>query len=332
MARMVELPGCQPWSAASRSTGGSRRCWPTTSTTTSCRASPSTATSAFFVANQLLVRGDAESGVRSRLERFGARRSRGTFRLTRPGLGSPKGAEGPILRLRRPRHPRPRSCPRRQRRGAGRRAGVAAAGSGRAEPPRDGAAAADGLARRRSRTRARRAPSAPVTAAGGRGRDHAWPSSTRAGRAGCRATWTGSAPAPTTRPRPARSTSRDVRCATSTTSTTTETATSTSKPGTGCSSPGSSGAWHRRPSWCSSRRSTATAWAPSSAWPGPIRAATARKVDLINLSLGFYTVLDATPPASRPRWPMPSMPASPSWPRPATTPCPPRPIPRSSRG
>ena len=49
---------------------------------------------AFFVANQLLVRGDAESGVRSRLERFGARRSRGTFRLTRPGLGSPKGTEG----------------------------------------------------------------------------------------------------------------------------------------------------------------------------------------------------------------------------------------------
>ena len=51
--------------------------------------------SAFFVANQLLVRGDAESGVRSRLERFGARRSRGTFRLTRPALGSTKGPEGP---------------------------------------------------------------------------------------------------------------------------------------------------------------------------------------------------------------------------------------------
>ena len=49
---------------------------------------------AFFVTNQLLVRGDAESGVRSRLERFGARPTRGTFRLTRPGLGSTKGAEG----------------------------------------------------------------------------------------------------------------------------------------------------------------------------------------------------------------------------------------------
>jgi len=48
---------------------------------------------AFFVANQLLVRGDAESGVRSRLEHFGARRSTGTFRLTRPGLGSTRGTE-----------------------------------------------------------------------------------------------------------------------------------------------------------------------------------------------------------------------------------------------
>jgi len=50
--------------------------------------------SAFFVANQLLVATGAERHVRSRLEELGARRAHGTFRLTRPALqrSMPAGA------------------------------------------------------------------------------------------------------------------------------------------------------------------------------------------------------------------------------------------------
>ena len=80
---------------------------------------------AFFVANQLLVPGRRR--VRCPLP-AGALRGptepSGTFRLTRPGLGSPTGDRGRDVRLRRLRHPRPRSGPRRQRGRAGRRAGV----------------------------------------------------------------------------------------------------------------------------------------------------------------------------------------------------------------
>jgi hypothetical protein len=58
---------------------------------------------AFFVANQLLVAGDAEQHVRSRLEELGARRAQGTFRLMRPerqrsapagATSSPAGTSG----------------------------------------------------------------------------------------------------------------------------------------------------------------------------------------------------------------------------------------------
>ena len=64
-----------------------------------------------------------------------------------------------------------------------------------------------------------------------------------------------------------------------------------------------------------------------------IRAATARKVDVINLSLGFYTVLDAHAVGRRGRGGRRRRRRHrPSSPRPATTPSPPRPIPRSSRG
>ena len=50
-----------------------------------------------------------------------------------------------------------------------------------------------------------------------------------------------------------------------------------------------------------------------------IRAATARKVDLINLSLGFYTLLDATPSGVEAAVADARRAGIPSSPRPATT-------------
>ena len=214
---------------------------------------------------------------------------------------------------------RPRSPPQGGRRRAGHRARRAASRRGRPQPSGDRAAAADGVARRRPRACARCAPVPAEAAPGRRWRHHgggdrhrvavAPPPQHRLVRAGLRPLdcagrdrrgRTGAAPHRPARPGPRRLPGRGGRpCV--------------------CSSPVSCGAWRLAPGWSSSRRSTATAWAPNWAWPAPSATPWCGASTSSTCRSASTRSATARPPASRPRSPRRGPPARPWSPRPATT-------------
>ena len=86
-----------------------------------------------------------------------------------------------------------------------------------------------------------------------------------------------------------------------------------------CSSPVSCGAWRLAPGWSSSRRSTATAWAPNWAWPAPSATPWCGGSTSSTCRSASTRSATARPPASRPRSLRRGPPARPWSPRPATT-------------